>query len=64
MDSALALQSSDKWSFLKPFQPILEFFEKVAVRNSTAVIPVCEALDNLAKKYGASKTQTLHDILC
>lgn len=62
MDSSLVLQLTDKWRFLKVFTPVLSLFEKVAVKFSAAVVPMCDALEVVAKQYGASDTMILRDI--
>ncbi len=62
MDSSLALQVTEKWFLLKPFYPLLAYFERIAVRGSLAVAPVCDALAVLAKGYGSPLTLTLQDI--
>lgn len=62
MDSSLSMQVTEKWFCLKPIQFILDFFEKVAIKNSIAVVPVCDALEAIAEKHGAKDTQLLRDI--
>jgi glycosyltransferase involved in cell wall biosynthesis len=62
MDSSLALQVTERWFFLKPLYPVLELFEKVAVKYSTAVVPVCDALALIAERHGSQDTQILRDI--
>ena len=62
MDSSLALQVTEKWFLLKPLQPLLEVFEKYAVKHSLAVVPVCDALAVIAKRHGSRHTQILSDI--
>lgn len=62
MDSSLALQVTEKWFLLRPLYPLLAFFEKIAVRNSTAVVPVCDALAAIANQHGAPDTEILRDV--
>lgn len=62
MDSSLAMQLTEKWMLLKPIAPMLSFFERAAVRNSRAVVPVCDALAALADRHGAPHLQILRDI--
>ena len=62
MDSSLAMQVTEKWFVLKPLFPILRFFEKLAVRYSMAVAPVCDALGVIAKSHGARHTFVVRDI--
>lgn len=51
MDSSLVIQVVDKITFLRPFRPALEFFEKKAVQKSIGVVAVCQALVDIARKY-------------
>jgi glycosyltransferase involved in cell wall biosynthesis len=62
MDSSLALQLTEKWWLLKPLAPFLRFFEKLAVRKSVAVVPVCDALAVIADRHGAPDAQVLSDV--
>lgn len=62
MDSSLALQVCEKWWLCKPLNPLLQEFEKLAVKGSDAVVPVCDALEVIASKHGARDTQILRDI--
>lgn len=62
MDSSIALQTTEKWWFLKPLQPLLDFVEKTLVCSSIAVVPVCDALAAIAKKHGSHLTQILRDV--
>ncbi len=62
MDSSLALQVTEKWRWARWLYPFLAYFEKLAVRYSTAVVPVCDALLLIAQKHGARDTQLLRDI--
>ncbi len=62
MDSSLALQLTEKWWVLRPLFPLLEWIERRAVRDSIAVVPVCDALAAVAARHGSSDTQVLSDI--
>ncbi len=62
MDSSLAMQLTEKWTLLKPFQPFFDWFEKFAISQSCAVVPVCDSLAAIAVKHGSKNTQTLYDI--
>ncbi len=62
MDSSIAMQLTEKWWLLRPLAPLLSYFERLAVRHSMAVVPVCDALAVLANRHGASDTQILRDI--
>lgn len=62
MDSSLAMQVTEKWHLLKPMFPLLRWLEKQAVKHSSAVAPVCDALGVIARQHGAKKTVVLRDI--
>jgi len=61
MDSSLSSSISDKFSFLKILIPIFKSFEKIAIKNSSATITMCDALTNFSKKINKN-TFTLRDI--
>ncbi len=62
MDSAMARQIAEKFPFLGFTRPWLERFERAAARGALAVVPVCEALADVARGYGADHVSLLHDI--
>ena len=62
MDSSLALQVTEKWWLLKPLAPVLAILEKLAVKQSVAVVPVCDALAVIANRHGAQDAEVLSDI--
>ncbi len=62
MDSSIALQATEKWRILKPLYPILAWAEKLAVKFSQAVVPVCDTLAVLADKHGSKHTHILRDV--
>jgi hypothetical protein len=62
MDSSLVQQMIERFPCLKPFSFPLKFFEKLAVRNAEAVLPVCEALASAIKVYEPRKVVVLPDI--
>lgn len=55
MDSSLVIQIVDKLTFLRPLKPVLEFFEKGAVRKSVGVVVVCKALEEIVQAYDPDK---------
>ena len=64
MDSSLAQQMVEKMPYLKPLAPLLRFAEGCAVRRSTAVVPVCQALADIARSYDRQKKMCLlHDVV-
>jgi glycosyltransferase involved in cell wall biosynthesis len=62
MDSSLALQLAEKWWWVKPLAPLLSWLERLAVRESLAVVPVCDALAAIAQRHGSRHTKVLSDI--
>jgi glycosyltransferase involved in cell wall biosynthesis len=62
MDSSLALQLAEKWWWVRPLAPLLAALEKMAVRESLAVVPVCDALAAIAERHGSPHTKVLSDI--
>jgi hypothetical protein len=62
MDSSLAQQMVEKYSYLSPLRSIFEYFERMAVKNAKAVIPVCDALADAIEPYGPEKVLVLRDI--
>jgi len=48
MDSALALQAVEKWPLLKAFRPTMIRLERLAIRDSFAVLAVCRLLEERA----------------
>ena len=53
MDSSMADQLLEKWHWLKRVKGFLDWFEGLAVRYSTRVIAVCQALVDKAHSYGS-----------
>ncbi len=62
MDSSMPIQLTEKYPFLKLIAPLMRWTEKIAVRNSLAVVAVCDALADLAGQYGAGKVFLLRDV--
>jgi glycosyltransferase involved in cell wall biosynthesis len=62
MDSSLAMQLTEKWWWFSPISAILNFFERTVIRGASAVAPVCDALEALAHRHGASHTTMLRDV--
>jgi len=62
MDSSLSLQIIEKMPWCKFLEPLLQWLENLAIRNSVAVVPVCDALAILAESGGSKRTQILPDI--
>ncbi len=62
MDSSLAEQMVEKKAWLAPGLPILRWFESAAVRGAAAVVPVCDALADTARRYRPRKLFVLHDV--
>jgi glycosyltransferase involved in cell wall biosynthesis len=64
MDSSLVQQMVEKMPALKPLGRLMRFAEGWAVRRSTAVVPVCQALVDMARAYDQQKKICLlHDVV-
>ena len=57
MDSSIPHQLSEKFFFIRPLMPFLQFFEKMAVTRAVGILPVCKAIEDVVRGYDA-------DILC
>ncbi|XUU60701.1 glycosyltransferase family 4 protein [Erythrobacter sp. HA6-11] len=62
MDSVLSDQLIEKFSKLRFLGTAMEAFEKRAVRSADLVLPVCEAIADRARGWGAKAVQVLPDI--
>ena len=62
MDSSLAQQMTEKFPGLRKVLSIFEFFEGQAIRYSEAVVVVCDALGDVARKQAVRKVVTLRDV--
>jgi hypothetical protein len=62
MDSSLAQQMVEKYPSLQPFIFLFNFFEELAVRNATAVVPVCDALADFIDRYHPKQVVILRDV--
>ena len=62
MDSSLPQQMVEKNVLFRPFLWLFSYLESLAIKEAEAVVPVCEALSELAKQHGAKKVCILQDI--
>ncbi|MBU0716430.1 MAG: glycosyltransferase family 4 protein [Verrucomicrobia bacterium] len=62
MDSSMPQQMTEKFRGLAVFAPILKWFEGRAIRHALAVVPVCDALAELARPYAPRKLCLLRDV--
>lgn len=62
MDSSLAQQMVEKYSFLIPFKHFFKFFEKLAVKNAEVVMPVCDALAGVIEEHRPKKVAVVPDV--
>lgn len=62
MDSSLAEQMVEQYPVLRLILPVLYWFEKIAVRNAKAVVPVCDVLAWDIARYSPKKVVILHDV--
>lgn len=61
MDSSLAEQMVEQIPILRVAEPILRFFERIAVQNAAAVLPVCPTLAREIRPYARGRVMVLHD---
>ncbi|MFA5044282.1 MAG: glycosyltransferase family 4 protein [Kiritimatiellia bacterium] len=62
MDSSMPRQMTEKFRALAVFAPILKWFEGRAIRHALAVVPVCDALAEIARPYAPRKLCLLRDV--
>jgi glycosyltransferase involved in cell wall biosynthesis len=62
MDSSMAQQMIDKTPLFALVGPILRGSERAAIRRACAVVPMCDAMADMAKQSGAARVITLRDI--
>ncbi|WP_413160946.1 glycosyltransferase family 4 protein [Capilliphycus salinus ALCB114379] len=62
MDSSIAQQMIEQIPSLKPLAGVFNWFEKIAVRNAKAVVPVCNAIAEDIARYQPEKVTILPDI--
>lgn len=62
MDSSLSIQIIERFKFLCFLKPIFEFFEKLIIKHSLAVIAVCDSLVSMANNFKSKKTYLLSDV--
>lgn len=62
MDSSLARQIAEKFPFLGFMLPLMAGAERAAIRGALGVVPVCDALADIARTDGARKVVLLRDI--
>lgn len=62
MDSSIAQQMVEQMGFLRPIGWFFDAFEGIGVKGALACAPVCHALADVARRQGAKRLVTLHDI--
>jgi len=62
MDSSIAQQMVEQIGSLRLLSPVFHAFEGIGVKGAIACAPVCHALADVARKQGAKRSVTLHDI--
>jgi glycosyltransferase involved in cell wall biosynthesis len=62
MDSSMPQQIADKLPLARPLLPIMRAIEARAIRDAAAIVPMCDALADMAKKEGARHVEVLRDI--
>ena len=61
MDSSMPEQMAEKHSLLRPVLPLMRRFEDAALRDATAVIAVCDALADTARRAATGPLFLLRD---
>lgn len=62
MDSSLPQQLVEKYRVFAFFNPLLKFFETIAIKNSEVVVPVCDSLAEIVENHNPKKVVTLRDV--
>jgi glycosyltransferase involved in cell wall biosynthesis len=62
MDSSLSQQVLAKCRLLTPLAPLMRALEGVTIRRAAVVIPVCDALADVARRSGAKNVIVLNDV--
>lgn len=62
MDSSLAHQMMEKYSWLSLLARMLKGFERLAIRQAQAVLPVCQALAEIVEEYHQPNVMVIHDV--
>ena len=62
MDSSMAQQVVEKHRWLRPLSPILRACEALAIRHAAVVVPVCDALVEIANRHRAARVIMLNDV--
>ena len=62
MDSSMTTQLIDRLRFLRPFRGVLRFLESLPMRYAAAVVPMCDALADEARRHRARNIVVLKDI--
>ncbi|MCC5958853.1 MAG: glycosyltransferase family 4 protein [Rhodobacteraceae bacterium] len=62
MDSSLASQVVNKYRLGRPLRRLLSYLESLPMRRAEAVIPVCDALAELAEQSSARHVCVLRDV--
>jgi glycosyltransferase involved in cell wall biosynthesis len=62
MDSSMSHQILDRHRWLAGLRPLLESAEARAMRAAVAVVPVCEALAEVARRHGVNDPFVLKDV--
>jgi glycosyltransferase involved in cell wall biosynthesis len=62
MDSCMSEQLVDKYPFLSPARRVMDVIEAVPMRGANAVVPVCQALADVAAGAGATNIHIIPDV--
>jgi len=62
IDSSMTTQLVDRFGFLKPLSGVLRLLESLPTRYATAVVPMCDALADEARRYKARNVVVIKDV--
>lgn len=62
MDSSLAAQVLQRFPWLRPAAPLLRSMEALAMRRAIAVMPMCDALAEMARRHCRGSVHVLRDV--
>jgi len=62
MDSSMTTQIVAQHPMMRPLEGVMRFFESLPMRYAAAVVPMCDALADGAKRAGAKNVVVLKDV--
>ncbi|MBN1237572.1 MAG: glycosyltransferase family 4 protein [Gammaproteobacteria bacterium] len=62
MDSSMAEQLAERYRWIRPVEPILQWLETLPMRGALSVVPMCEHLAQIARRHCAGSVHVLKDV--